>query len=524
MEKQISFLNRTWKFAKTKWGIISIIVIIAIGGYFIFHRNTGKYTFVTVTSGSITEAVSVTGNTTPIQSVSLGFENSGTVASVYAKVGDQVVAGEVLARLNTADLSAQLSQAQANVDAQKAKLDSLKSGSRPEDIAASQAVFAKAGQDLANMYASISDISNDSYAKANDAVRAEIKPLFSNAENNSIQMTFNTSNSQAATYAKTERLEAGSLINKWQTEILNVNQSTLPAQLDLVIQNGLSCLTSIQQLLADVSLTLDGAVNLDAATLVTYKTDVSAAITEVNTAKKNLNTILQNIASQKLTVAQTQAQLDLKQAGSTREDIAAGEAQVQLAEASVLSVQAKLSNSIIVSPISGVVTQFDAKVGQLASPGTPLISVISNNQFEIEAQIPETDIGKIAVGNIVGMTFDAFSGETFSGKLFYIDPAQTINQGVVDYKIKVSFDKVDPRMKSGLTANLTIETKTDNHAFILPQYAVLQNDQGIFVQKLVNGVATNTPITIGIQDRNGNVEILTGVSEGEQVLNIGLKQ
>ena len=79
-------------------------------------------------------------------------------------------------------------------------------------------------------------------------------------------------------------------------------------------------------------------------------------------------------------------------------------------------------------------------------------------------------------------------------------------------------------MKSGLTANLDIETKSDANALILPQYAILVNDQGAFVETLgaKNAVVT-TPVTLGIQDENGNAEILTGVTEGEKVLNIGLK-
>jgi len=279
----------------------------------------------------------------------------------------------------------------------------------------------------------------------------------------------------------------------------------------------LNYLSSSHSMLNSVSAALNGAINLDPTTLAADKASVATGLTEVNTAMSDLSTLSQNIASQKLVVAQAEASLALKQAGSSPQDIAAQQAMVE-------SIQAKLANSFIVSPIAGVVTQFDAKVGQIANQGTTLVFVISNDQFEVDAQVPETDIGKISLGNPVVMTFDAFPGETFAGKLFYIDPAETINQGVVDYKIKVSFNTIDPRMKSGLTANLDIQTKTDTSALILPQYAVLQNDTGTFVETLVGGVATETPVTLGIQDENGNVEILSGVTEGEQVLNIGLKQ
>jgi RND family efflux transporter MFP subunit len=370
------------------------------------------------------------------------------------------------------------------------------------------------------MYASVMTSTNDAYAKANDAVRTQISPFFSNAENTSIQLNFNTSDTQSATNAKTERVAAGSVLNSWQSALA----PTASSSADTLLQNSLAALTSIHQLLADTSGALNNATNLDATTLASYKAAMTTATNEVNTVTTSLNTLAQNISSQKLVVAQAQASLALKQAGATSSDIDGQRAQVEAAQASMESIQAKLANSVITAPIDGVVTQQDAKVGQVASPATPLISIISTGSLEVDTLVPETDIGKITVSDTVSMTFDAFTGETFLGKVFYIDPAQTVTQGVVDYKVKVSFNTPDPRMKSGLTANLDIKTKEDDNVLILPQYAVIQNDQGSFVQILSGSVATNTPVTLGIQDQNGNVEILSGVTAGEQVINIGLKQ
>ena len=303
-----------------------------------------------------------------------------------------------------------------------------------------------------------------------------------------------------------------------------ISPASPPATLDAAITEDLGYLANVRALLSNVSDALNSANNLSAATQSAYKASVTAAITEVNTATKNLNTASQAIASQKLTVQQLEAQLALKKAGATPEDIAAQAAQVEEVQATVASIQAKLQNSEIVAPQSGTVTQFDAKVGQTASPNTPLISIISGSKFEVDAEVPETDIGKVAMGDAVSMTLDAFSGETFTGTVFYIDPAETILQGVVDYKVKVSFDKPDARLKSGLTANLDIQTKHKDSVLILPQYAILQNDSGTFVETLVKGKVVDNPVTLGIQDAKGNVEIASGVTAGEQVLNIGLKQ
>lgn len=500
---------------------IVVVAIVAFGGYSLFGPKKTNYQFVTVEKGSIAETVSVTGNTTPISSVALGFGNSGNIASINSSVGKNVIKGQVLASLNTGDLYSQVQQAQANLDSQQAKLDGLRAGSRPEDVAASQASLDKAQQDLANMYAGISDSSTDSYAKANDAVRVQLDKLFSGAETGTVKLTYSSGNSQAQIDAEWQRMLASNALNNWQTELSTTDQSA--DALGVLLKDNLSALATIRLLLNNVSKTLDNPPGLSADQIASYKANVTAALNEVNTATKNLNTISQNIASQKLTVSQSQAQLDLKKAGSTAQDIQAQVAQVASAQAQVTSAQSKLQNSQIIAPISGVVTQFDAKVGQCASPGSTLISIISGGSFEIDALVSETDVGKITLNNKVTMTLDAFPGETFTGSVFYIDPAQTTNEGVVGYKIKISFDKADPRMKSGLTANLDIETRHKDGVLVLPQYAILQNDSGTFVQVLENKTVKDMPVSLGLQDQKGNVEIVSGVTDGEQVLNIGLK-
>jgi len=201
----------------------------------------------------------------------------------------------------------------------------------------------------------------------------------------------------------------------------------------------------------------------------------------------------------------------------------AQEAAVKAVEASVESAQAKIHNAQIVAPISGAITQFDAKIGQLASPNTPLISIMSDTGYEVDAGVSEIDIGKILLNNIVSITLDAFPNEIFSGAVFYVAPAETNVQGVISYQIKISFDKPDSRLKSGLTANIDIQTKHKDNVLILPQYAILQNDSGTFVEILENNIIKQNSVVLGITDQKGNVEVISGVTEGEQVFNIGLK-
>ncbi len=123
---------------KRRWLSAIIAAVIVIGGYYLFFRSSGnKYTFVSVKRGPITETVNVTGNTTPVKSIDLAFENGGIIAATLAPVGTHVRQGDVIARLDTQSLQANLAEAQASVDIQAAKLRSLQIGAQPADIAAS---------------------------------------------------------------------------------------------------------------------------------------------------------------------------------------------------------------------------------------------------------------------------------------------------------------------------------------------------------------------------------------------------
>jgi HlyD family secretion protein len=508
------------------WWTIGVVVI-GIVLYASFGMRSPHYHLVPVTQGTITELVQVTGNTTPIQSLDLGFQNGGTIAAVNVAQGQHVQAGTVLETLDTASLKAQLAQAQANAASAQAQLANLQAGAQPASIQSSQAAVAGGEQTLANMYANVTNTLNDAYAKANDAVRNQLASFFSNPETSNPQLTFGVSNSQTVNTLLAARVQASAALNIWQNEIAGLSGNASSSTLDAALTEAAHHLAVINGFLADASQAVLQETGLSASTNATYNADVTNAITEANTATGNINTAMQTIASQKITIQQLQAQLALTLAGATPQQIQSQEAQVAAAQASVANIEAQIAQATLASPISGVVTAQNAKVGEIASPGEILTSILSDSGFEVDAEVPETDIGKVAIGDPVSMVFNAFPDQTFTGKVFYIDPAQTLQNGVVDYLVKVSLDGTNQNLseiKSGLTANLNIETKTVKNALILPQYAVIQNATGTYVEIVKGGVTAQVPVTLGIQDASGNVEIASGVTAGQQVVNIGLKQ
>lgn len=457
--------------------IFLVVLIVGIGGYFILSHKNPTYQFVTVQSGSITESVSLTGNTIPAQSVSLSFGNSGIVSSTNSLLGKKVFKGQVLAELNMSDLVAQLHNAQA-------------------------------GLTIAMQHASAS--------KNNVAnVTAQQNTLVKTAYQNLLNSTLEAVPSDSTKDYTAPTISGNYTLGKEGTINLHYYYSSGGISFEVSgLTNGTGMNNSItSEPIGDSGLYIKSTfINISTA-------DWSIEIPN----KKAANYLTNYNAYQLALLTRDKAIADAEASVGTTDISSVADAQIAQAQASVDSIIAKIENAKIVAPISGTITQFDAKVGQLASPSTPLISIMSSGGYEVDSGVSETDIGKISVGNKVTMTLDAFPNETFTGSVFYIAPAETNTGGVISYQVKISFDRLDPRLKSGLTANIDIQTKNKDNVLILPQYAILQNDQGTFVETLENNKIKQNFVKLGIQDQKGNVEVIFGVIEGEQVLNIGLK-
>lgn len=505
---------------------ILIILVIALGAGILYARARSKpvYETVAVTRGDITENVSVTGRVKPAESVVLAFEKGGKVAEVDVKIGDKVIAGKPLVHIDGSDLSAQLLQAEANVETQQAKLDELKSGTRPEQLSVKQAELQKAGQDFSNLYSSAQDILNDAYTKADDAVRSRTNQLFTNPGTDLSQLAFQVSDTQTQVDVINLRRQSATELAVWNGELSSISSSTTRTALGVFLKNGEGHLAVIRTFLGRAFDAVNVSVGLSATTISAYKSDIGVGRTNVGLAITAITGQEQAIATQAVTVERVKNELALLVAGSTAQSIAAQEAQVKQAEANVASINAQITKTVLYAPITGIVTKQDAKVGEIAAPNVTLVAIMAESNLEIDANIPEVDVGRIAVGNVVRITLDAFPGEVFAGKVSYIDPAETIIDGVVNFKVTILFDVGDPKFRSGFTANLEIESAKKINVLLLPEFAVVENDSGKFVRILkADGTTTDMPVKVGIRNKKGMVEITEGVTEGEAVVNVGLK-
>ena len=207
-------------------------------------------------------------------------------------------------------------------------------------------------------------------------------------------------------------------------------------------------------------------------------------------------------------------------AGSSSEEISAQEAKVKSAEANVKNYEAEMAKAFIKSPIDGIITKKDIKIGETISSNQLVISIISKSNFEIEANVPEADISKIKIGDPAGLTLDAYSNEIiFQAKVIAVEPAETIIEGVPTYKTTLQFIGEDGRIKSGMTADINILTAKKENVIAVPQRAIAIKNNEKFVkvmssEKEIKEVKVET----GLRGSDGNIEIISGINEGDKVI------
>jgi RND family efflux transporter MFP subunit len=281
-------------------------------------------------------------------------------------------------------------------------------------------------------------------------------------------------------------------------------------------------LNQLKAFLARVSLitnnpevTYNGGTSIPAS----WKTDTSTARLAVDTAISNLSSSVTAYKNAQTSLATSENNLKLAQAGATLEEIDAQTSQVKVAQASLDNVRSMLTKTLIIAPFSGIVTKIDAKVGEVASSNTPLVQMMSVGTFQIESYVPEVSIALIKVGDEAKVTLDAYGSDAlFNAKLVSIDPAETVKDGVSTYKIKLQFSEKDSRIKSGMTANVSIVTFSKKNVIVVPGGVVFEKDSKKFVQIKKDSNVSEREVVIGSSSSLGQVEIVSGISEGDIVI------
>jgi RND family efflux transporter MFP subunit len=215
---------------------------------------------------------------------------------------------------------------------------------------------------------------------------------------------------------------------------------------------------------------------------------------------------------ERLLAKQAATQKNLEDATAGYEAAAAS---LKAAEEGVTAARMYVSYSRVVAPFDGIVAERHVEAGDTVAPGMPLFVVEDTSKMKIEAQVPETAVRGLSVGQPVEIEVDAAAAGTLRTTLSEILPSADPRSRT--RAVRALVDNPDGALRPGMSARMRLAGQ-EGRALALPEMALVRRGPltGVFVLD-GQGVARLRWITVG-EARGGRVEVLTGLAEGEQIV------
>lgn len=402
--------------------------IATVIGALVLWRRGGEEEVRTVKAerGEVRQEVLFTGRLEAKRSADMAFEVGGTVAQVFAEVGQSVKKGEALVVLDGRLASLELAQAHAQL---------------------------ASGQEQA-------------------------------------QLAWQTAEADF-TKTKAENTQA----------VARTRQSVLDAKVELDQQKTVHQKTEAEK---GDSVTTEAAV-LSLRVQETKYHAAQRALAETQAAADKVNTLKRRVADEAKA-----KYLATVQASSTDTGLSALEASQALAAV-------RLEKMTLRAPFNGVVTTLDANVGEYVQPGMVVVAVAATHELELAADVPETDAVKLTAGQAAQVTFDAFgSARVFEAEIVSVSPAAKIVEGVPTFEVKLEL--VGEDLRPGLTANVTVQAAEKKDVIAVPRRAVITREGREFVRLREMDKEREVEVKTGLLGSDGRVEIVSGLSGGEEVV------
>jgi HlyD family secretion protein len=417
-------------------GLALLLVIAAVVGATFFKKSPEPVTktkipVLTVTAEkaalrAMPRIVKVNGTIWPWDPLTIGSQVSGlSIQAILVDEGQTVKKGQVLARLDSSVLQAQLDQERARLDVNKAALSKSIQPNRVEDINALRDAMLQADASVAQEKAGMKR------AQAN----------LNNALENSRRYS------------------------------------------DLVRQGAVSA---------------QDAGNRD--------TDAKLADADVRSAE-------QRVKAAEFLHSQAVQKYHMAAIGGRREDIQMSRANVAASEATVRQLEAQIAQTIIRSPVDGLIMKRDAHLGDISSTSKSMFSIVRDNRLELRAQVAEEDLAKLQPGMQVDIS-DTANGHDVKAVIREISP-------LIDQETRLGTVRIDVPSQAGFKPGNFVRGDIevgDSQVLTVPSQAVLTKNDESFVLVLNQDNQARSHI-VKTGNRNANlVEVLDGLTPSDTVI------
>jgi len=447
-----------------------ILIAAGVGGYFVWRSRFSQTTpevgirSTVAQRGSMVVAVTASGQIEPRASVGLNFESPGRVSQVFVSAGDHVVAGDSLARLDTAQLELQVEQAKAGLESAEAQLEQLRAGPQPAEIDQARASLRAADAQVEVAQANRDQLASGPSEAEVAAAQAQVAQAWTARE--VAQDTYDTMEDDG------DRKE-------------HANYDLYTANLELAAAEA-----SLEDLLAGAS-----GEQLRAA-----HANVDSAVAQRDAA---------------------QAQLDQLLAGTREEEIA--EAQAQVAQARVALELAELAqeNATLRAPFDGRLFRVGVSAGEASPTLEPSVILLDDSAFHITIEVDEIDIGRLEEGQPVDISVEALPDAALEGSVSSIAPIALVDAGLVAYEVVVDLVPTTAPVRADMSANATIVVEELVDVLTIPTWVVrIDKDTGqTYVDLRVGDSIERRDVQLGVR-YEGIAQVISGISEGDELVRL----
>lgn len=451
------------------------IPLILVGLYFVFGRAENSTEAYVVGNANIEQSVMLSGKVTTSDKADLGFAAAGRVSRISVKNNQSVSRGQTLAQLEIGDLLAdlkikELNSKTSNVDLEDAKKESEKVKTQ-EDTKVENAYRALLTGDLtlvpdSNDYTVEPPTLGGIYDGPEGQYKINIGKKSVSSSDYRI-LTFNLE--------KTEIIinEEGSTPLGTKGLYISFPDKNLPFYRDTIWY-----------------------LDIPNKTSSSYLTNLNA----YNEAKDARDLAIQNVEFE------YQKLLTEDDGGSS------------VAQAEIQKINAEIRKNTIYAPFSGKVTNIEKEVGENASVGERVISILGEDKLEVVLQVSELDVSKLVSDSSIKISIDAIPGEVFSGILKTVNGRETEVDGVPVYEAFVELE-ADERIKTGMSASGTIILASKDNVLAIPSYFVKKVGNSNFIEVILeDGSTMEREVTLGLLGTDSMVEITSGLNLGEKLV------
>lgn len=445
------------------------------------------------------EAIEAVGTVNSPYSVGLSPRTSGRITSISVREGDEVKAGQVLARIDPSEANAKVLQNQASLSEARSRLAQAQATVQANEIQIEQAILQARAQ-LSSAQAALSQTQTSSEGRISDA-NAAVKT--SKAELNSA-------------LAKQKNAEAQLKASK----VVQANVDTRLKRLKSLLEKGYIAAQQVddaqaQAATAEANVAVsEGALEAAEAEVAKARAQLEADEARVKTAeaagKAELKAAQARIDQAKAAVAQAEA--SRAQTPAYRENINALKAGVSSADAQLSAAGISMSDTELRSSINGSVTERNGDPGSMASPGQPVLKVEFLDWLYVDAALPVTDSNRVRQGLPVTIKIDGLEDEVFSGKVDQV--VQSASQQDRQFTVKIRVENPGRRIRPGMFARVSIQINRYEAMVVIPNDAV-QDGKVTLLDS--SDKASQQEVTLGRKNR-ADVEVLSGLKAGDRVV------